>query len=215
MAEEKLENPFIDTNQNNPKEEKQSWPGLLYIFPYCYYLIIVVLFGEKSRNKPECFSNVKLSDYLLNGGFHIRKLFKRFFCGPSKSATRDLDFVDKLALLLEPGNFTNDIMQKSKELSALHREYENTKARKRLEKWSLGIIIVYLLVVLCLIICNYFSVNFKGILSVFNEIKCNIPDKVMIVILSTTTVNIIGLGLIVLRGYFLAKENKKNDKADN
>lgn len=41
-------------------------------------------------------------------------------------------------------------------------------------------------------------------------IAITIPEPIMITILSTTTVNIIGLGLIVLRGHFLA-----NDKSNN
>lgn len=205
--------PF-DENSDAEINDKR-WKGLLYVFPLCYYWIIVFLLGEESRQKPKVFCNVSLSRYVFNGGFHLKKIIKHFFCGPSKSITRDLDFVDKLALLLEPENFTDDIMQKSKELSALHREYENTKARRRLEKWSFSLIVVYLLVVLVLILCNYFSVEYKGFLSVLNSIKCNIPANVMIVILSTTTVNIIGLGLIVLRGHFLANDKSKNQEDQN
>lgn len=35
-----------------------------------------------------------------------------------------------------------------------------------------------------------------------------IPNPIMIAILTTTTANIIGLGLIVLRGHFLANDKK-------
>jgi len=39
-----------------------------------------------------------------------------------------------------------------------------------------------------------------------------VPEHVMIAILTTTTVNIIGLGLIVLRGHFLANETTKDEE---
>lgn len=34
----------------------------------------------------------------------------------------------------------------------------------------------------------------------------------MIAVLTTTTVNVIGLGLIVLRGHFLANDNEREEK---
>lgn len=37
-----------------------------------------------------------------------------------------------------------------------------------------------------------------------------IPNTIMITILSTTTVNIIGLGLIVLKGHFLANDSSNS-----
>ena len=43
-----------------------------------------------------------------------------------------------------------------------------------------------------------------------------IPNTIMITILSTTTVNIIGLGLIVLKGHFLANDSSNSiDKSKN
>ena len=80
---------------------------------------------------------------------------------------------------------------------------------------------------------NYFLITvfvilmLSGFASVINTMLCQfcgishefiksmnsifLSDKVLIVLLSTTTVNIIGLGLIVLRGHFGDKRNKTNE----
>lgn len=96
-------------------------------------------------------------------------------------------------------------INQSQELVKLHRVIENTKARRRLETWSLRVIVVYLIIVLILVVSNYLYTGWFDAVMV-------IPENVMIAILTTTTVNIIGLGLIVLRGHFLANENTKNEE---
>ena len=87
----------------------------------------------------------------------------------------------------------------------MHRVIENTKARKRLETWSLKVIVVYLVIVLLLVLSNYLYTGWF-------DATMDIPENVMIAILTTTTVNIIGLGLIVLRGHFLANEATKEEE---
>lgn len=82
----------------------------------------------------------------------------------------------------------------------LHRIIENTSARKRLEKWAKRVIVLYLLVVLMLVVFD----------SIVENTWFEISDTVMITILSTTTVNIIGLGLIVLRGHFPQKDKESD-----
>lgn len=79
---------------------------------------------------------------------------------------------------------------------------ENTKARRRLEKWSLRVIAWYLMIVLVIVVLCYTNIKWLHILE--------IPWKIMVAVLTTTTVNIIGLGLIVLRGHFLANNVSNN-----
>ena len=98
---------------------------------------------------------------------------------------------------------TSENIEKVEHLTAIHREVENTKARRRLEKWSLRVIAIYLVIVLLIVVSSYIVVPDL-------KIGLVIPEHVMIAILTTTTVNVIGLGLIVLRGHFLANEISKN-----
>lgn len=144
---------------------------------------------------------------MKHGGFYIAYHVKNFFSNPLKKGRKDLDLLDKTRLLLETDVANNnDIMDKCEQFIELHRIVENTKARRRLEKWASRIIAIYLFVVLGIVVCNYAS------LEPFNKWgTMSISDPVMITILSTTTVNIIGLGLIVLRGHFLMND-LKHDK---
>lgn len=66
----------------------------------------------------------------------------------------------------------------------LKRFKSNTKNRSLLSIWTFAIISVWLIAVVVLLSCNFLS------------------DSVAITLLSTTTINIIGLPAIVLRGYF-------------
>lgn len=158
----------------------------------------------------DLFDNVK-DDILYrrpsamkHGGFYIAYHVKNFFSNPLKKGKKDLDLLDKTRLLLETDVANNDdIMDKCEQFIELHRIVENTKARRRLEKWASRVIAFYLLLVLGIVICNYASI------APFNKWgSMSISDPVMITILSTTTVNIIGLGLIVLRGHFLMNDLK-------
>lgn len=117
---------------------------------------------------------------------------------------QEVEVLQKLNEVLESGNLTKGDLTLSKELAKLHRMVENTKARRRLEKWSLKIIKRYLIVILLLVILCYS--NNTGCKWIDNF---TIPNIVMNMILGTTTANIIGLGLIVLRGHFLASEKDK------
>lgn len=119
----------------------------------------------------------------------------------------ELDPLEVIRKLLEDFEHRESI-DKSKSVAALHRVIENTHARRRLEKWSLRVIAVYLVVVLCIVLATY--TNIPGV-----EHKIlDIPDNIMITILTTTTANIIGLGLIVLRGHFLSQKEDQANKED-
>lgn len=141
---------------------------------------------------------------MIHLGFYIPYWIKFFFSKPFKEEKKDLNILDIVQTLLDSESTSTENIQKSKELTKLHRVVENTKARRRLEKWSLRVIASYLLIVLLVVVACYIKVGKERIHII------EIPPEIMITILSTTTVNIIGLGLIVLRGHFLA-----NDKANN
>lgn len=129
---------------------------------------------------------------------------------PKKPSTSkkngDLKLIEKVNLLLETGDDNEETSSLIIKYTKLHRVHENTKARRRLEKWASIVIVIYLIVVLAIVLINYISIDYEDCW--LSMITIEIPDKIMFTILSTTTVNIIGLGLIVLRGHFPNKEDK-------
>lgn len=148
--------------------------------------------------------------YLIHLGYYIPYWVRFFFSAPFKEKKNDINILDTVGSLLE-SETTPENIEKCKELVHLHRIVENTKARRRLEKWSLRVIAIYLFIVLAIVVCNYIAVP---LLSGYMDI--HVTEPIMITILSTTTVNIIGLGLIVLRGHFLANDKSNNmSKKDN
>lgn len=142
--------------------------------------------------------------YLYHLGYYIPHVVKRFFSSPIKEKQTELNVLNIVSDILSNKHDDSSISQ-SQELVKLHRVIENTKARKRLETWSLRVIVVYLIIVLILVVSNYLYTGW------FDAVM-DIPENVMIAILTTTTVNIIGLGLIVLRGHFLANEAIKDEE---
>lgn len=145
----------------------------------------------------------KWYDYILHAGYYIPHMIKCFFSKPGRKEKRELNVLDQVQILIESSD-THENILKCRELTHLHRIIENTKARRRLERWSLRVIAVYLFVVLLIIASCYTQWEDKPI---FYTIHSVIPPNIMIAILTTTTANIIGLGLIVLRGHFLSKES--------
>ncbi|MDT3367908.1 MAG: hypothetical protein LIR40_04580 [Bacteroidota bacterium] len=137
-------------------------------------------------------------DYISwkNGGYKIYFNVKRFFCNPTSK--KEINLLDQVELLINssPGDPSGSLIEKCRHFIQLHRIVENTNARKRLERWAKRVIVVYLFVVFILVVFDSNNIH-KAI---------EISDAVMITILSTTTVNIIGLGLIILRGHFYTKE---------
>lgn len=152
----------------------------------------------KSRNR------IRWYHYLIHLGYYVPYWVNFFFSKPFKEEKKDLNILEIVQQLLE-SEATNENIEKSKELTHLHRIIENTKARRRLEKWSLRVIASYLLIVFGIVVCNYVYIPFFA-----GHGTIDIPHPIMITILSTTTINIIGLGLIVLRGHFLAND-RTND----
>lgn len=131
-----------------------------------------------------------------HGAYKVYYNTKRFFTSPKPA--KELNLLEQVSALLNTvgDDPSEDVIEKCRHFIRLHRVTENTSARKRLERWAKRVIVFYLLTVLFLVIASA-NPFFKIV---------DISDTVMITILSTTTVNIIGLGLIVLRGHFYQKE---------
>lgn len=149
-------------------------------------------------------NELKWYHYPLHGGYYLVHGFLEFFSKPYKEPKKDVDLMEHVNSLL-CSEKTSENIEKVEHLTSIHREVENTKARRRLEKWSLRVIAIYLIIVLFVVVFSYIEIPNLSI-------KLVIPEPIMIAILTTTTVNVIGLGLIVLRGHFLANEIiKKNN----
>lgn len=112
---------------------------------------------------------------------------------------KDLNLLDHISTLLGSSDVTQkEVIETIKQLVNLHRTTENTSARKRLESWAKRVIVLYLLAVLLFICCASIDNGFL-----------KVSDSVIITILSTTTINILGLGFIILKGHF--PQNNKDD----
>lgn len=163
---------------------------------------------SEDKGKDELFKSEKkpqnLIVYVLHAGHYIPYAIKSFFSDPFKEVKNELDVLDIVASILSSKR-DDDSINQSQELVKLHRVIENTKARRRLEKWSLRVIAIYLFIVFLLVLSNYLHTPWF-------DCRLSIPEQIMIAILTTTTVNIIGLGLIVLRGHFLANEDSDSKK---
>ena len=160
--------------------------------------------SAEDKEKDELFKPDKKPQnyivYILHAGHYIPYAIKSFFSDPFKKEKNELDVLDVVASILSTSKCDDDSINQSQELVKLHRVIENTKARRRLEKWSLRIIAIYLFIVFLLVLSNYLHTPWF-------DCSLSIPEQIMIAILTTTTVNIIGLGLIVLKGHFLANED--------
>lgn len=133
---------------------------------------------------------------------------KEFFTGktrPKRGHDTFTGTAEALVANLNGENISNELLQSTKELLRQQRMLEDTHARRRLERWATRVISWYLIIVLILVILN-------GVISVKYDIDGGfISAGIMTVILTTTTINIIGLGLIVLKGHFHPKEKETGD----
>lgn len=152
------------------------------------------------------------------GGYNIYLTVRNFFFGEKKIKKNDNKFADIAETLLstisdEPNV---ELLSTSEKLLSQQRMLEDTRARRRLERWATRVIAYYLISVLLLVLVN-------GAVLIFHPVETTefigggdvivkrgfISDSIMTVILSTTTINIIGLGVIVLKGHF---ERVKTEK---
>lgn len=149
--------------------------------------------------------------YIKYGGYLIFSIIREFFFGEKPIKKNDNKFADLAETLIStiPDNPNSELLSSSEKLLSQQRMLEDTRARRRLERWATKVIAYYLLCVFLLIIVN-------GAVLILNPIETTeiigssgalvkrgfISDSIMTVILTTTTINIIGLGVIVLKGHF-------------
>jgi len=156
--------------------------------------------------------NSENGEHVVRGRYLIHDsviLVVRFFFGPKKKRNNDLNLLDQAKILLESRNDAMDkgTVELCKKLIHVHRVHENTKSRKRLEIWATIVISLYLVLICLIFVLN--SLKTKGGVI----LECN--PNLMIALLTTTTVNILGLVVIVLKGYFpqnTLDDNKQDDK---
>lgn len=181
--------------------------------------------GNKVKNEkvnwPEIWSSVLsfISDSFLYGGYKLFSYIRNFFFGKKPQKKNDESFVD-LAITLTDAYIVNpqsELLSCSENLLKQQRMLEDTRARRRLEKWATKVIVFYLLFVFLLILLNGIVLVYHPIETIETFGKSTavvkrgfISDSIMTVILSTTTINIIGLGIIVLKGHFDKDKNKSS-----
>lgn len=145
--------------------------------------------------------------WIYYGAYRCIGTIKCFILGQRKIKTETNTFSETAEALISAGDKTDrQTLEAGKDLLKLQRDVENTRARRRLERWACKVIVAYLLLVFILMLLNGASMVWKP--DLFKE-HGFISDNVMITILSTTTVNIIGLVVIVLRGHFEVQKDKK------
>lgn len=142
----------------------------------------------------------------------------RFFLGPkrakaSKPKDSQFKFIAEQLIATLPGKTDQLTVDTTKQLLDQHRTIENTQARRRLERWACRAIIAYLVCVFTLLILNGISRIIWP--DIFTSEAPLFSDTVLYVILSTTTVNILGLGYIIIKGHFPQKDDKKNSDSEN
>ncbi|WP_375579852.1 hypothetical protein ABWH96_01880 [Marivirga tractuosa] len=71
------------------------------------------------------------------------------------------------------------------------RYNEDTNSRKKLAYWAATVVSIYLFLVLTILL--------------FNNSFIKLSDQVLSILLGTTTLNVLGLMYIVLKGYFKVK----------
>lgn len=154
---------------------------------------------DKTVNEPQKPSNFNWR----YGAFLLWKIIKEFFVGPTSPKVLHTTFADTAETLIdilssEDKNKDNnkEILEESKQLLDQQKTTDDNWVRKRLERWATRLIVFYLICVFILVLlCGFINICCFS----YNPF---ISDQVMIVILSTTTINIIGLGVIVLKGHF-------------
>lgn len=186
-----------------------------------------ILFDEITENpSPSDIDELSLLSWKRYGAYKLFQYIKRFFRYKPKQQS-ELDLEDVVRNLLSPFSdgaspIPDDTINKCKELLQHQRTLEDTRARRRLEHWATKVISCYLVVVFIILLLSGFAEIINTMIRQFCEIKSTagtsgtlfLSDKVLIVLLSTTTINIIGLGLIVLRGHFPDKSRKNKRKCN-
>lgn len=140
------------------------------------------------------FQDKKIIPWKTNGAYKIWFNVVRFFRNPYPKEKKELDLLDVVDLLISTGKPEN-VTDSCKQYVDLHRIVENTRARRRLEQWVTRLISSYLFCVFAFIVISY-------------GLKWNISGGIIVTLLSTTTINIVALGLILVRGLFHQRDDK-------
>lgn len=143
------------------------------------------------QTPPSASEKIPWKCLLFKLWYNLTYLFKN----PYKKPKRELNLLQQVEVLINTGE-PGTVIQHCENYIYLHRIVENTRARRRLERWITRLISIYLSVVLTLIVASYI-------------LSWNLHLAVIITILSTTTINIVALGYILVRGLF--HENEEND----
>lgn len=154
------------------------------------------------------------SSWLKHGGYSLFIFIWEYFNGPQrpkqpKNKDNQFKFIAERLISTLTENIDQLTVDTTKQLLDQHRTIENTQARRRLERWACNAIIIYLVCVFLLLIFNGAARVIWP--QIFTSEKPLFSDSVLYVILSTTTVNILGLGFIVLKGHFTHENKEKNE----
>lgn len=144
------------------------------------------------------------------GAYRCIGTIKCFILGQRKIKSETNTFSETAEALISANDKADtQTLKAGRDLLRLQRDVENTRARRRLERWACKVIVAYLLLVFILLLLNGASMIWFP--NVFYK-HGFISDNVFITILSTTTINILGLVVIVLRGHFETGKNKNQEQ---
>lgn len=158
-----------------------------------------ILQGKSSRNE----DLIPWSNFFYKIWWNVRNLF----LNPFREKKKELQLLDQVSIIISEGDPVK-VAETCEKYIALHRIVENTRARRRLEKWITRLIVSYLVIVFLLVLSNSSSswLAERGLPYIKME------SSIVIALLTTTTVNIVALGIILVRGLFHEHENKDMNK---
>jgi hypothetical protein len=107
----------------------------------------------------------------------------------------DLEFEDDIYDLDIDSDSLRAQEEKKKELEN-QRYLSDTKDRKWLAEWTAWTVSIWLLLVMCILM--------------YNDKHWHLTPGVLITLLGTTTLNVLGLSFIVLRGHFQSYKDDDN-----
>lgn len=142
--------------------------------------------------------SIPWSNFFYKVWWNIRRLFTN----PFKEKKKELRLLDQVGIILSEGD-AEKMAETCEKYIALHRIVENTRARRRLERWVTRLIVGYLLIVFLLVLSNSFSTWLANKSLPY----VSMDSGIVIALLTTTTVNIVALGIILVRGLFHEHEN--------
>lgn len=138
------------------------------------------------------------------------KFWKKDPIVEGSNGKQEIDFLELATNTIVENGITSESLKYIEKLLDLQRTHEDTKARRRLEQWTKWVISVYLIVVFALVFLNAIAYN----CSWFGR-KFEISDFSLTTILSSTTVTVIGLVIIVLKGHFPQKKQNEKQEQQN